>query len=108
MRLKEQIARLLEDTSRFDEQRLHQEAVLIAAKADVQEELERLKVHIAAARDLLAGKEPAGRRLEFLAQEFNREANTICSKSNDTVISQAGLALKSVIDQLREQVQNIE
>jgi uncharacterized protein (TIGR00255 family) len=107
-RLREQIGRLLEDSSRFDEQRLHQEAVLIAAKADVQEEIERLKVHIAAARDLLAGEEPAGRRLEFLAQEFNRESNTICSKSNDTEISQAGLALKAVIDQLREQVQNIE
>lgn len=107
-RLKEQIARLMADASRFDEQRLHQEAVLIAARADVQEEIERLKVHIAAARELLAGSEPAGRRFEFLAQEFNREANTICSKSNDTEISQAGLGLKAVIDQLREQVQNIE
>lgn len=107
-RLKEQVARLVEDASRFDEQRLHQEAVLLAAKADVQEEVERLKVHVAAARDLLAGDEPAGRRLEFLAQEFNREANTICSKSNDVEISRLGLALKAVIDQLREQVQNIE
>lgn len=107
-RLREQIARLMEDASRFDEQRLHQEAVLMAAKADVQEEIERLKVHVAAARELLTGGGPAGRRLEFLAQEFNRETNTICSKSNDTEISQSGLALKAVIDQLREQVQNIE
>src|SRR5690606_11181682 len=102
-RLKEQIARLVGDASRFDDQRLHQEAALIAAKADVQEEIERLKAHVAAARELLAGDAPAGRRLEFLAQEFNREANTICSKSNDAEISSAGLALKAVIDQLREQ-----
>lgn len=107
-RLGEQVARLLQETDKLDEQRLHQEAVLIAAKADIQEEIDRLKAHIAAARDLLASNEPAGRRLEFLTQEFNREANTICSKSNDTEISQSGLALKAVIDRMREQVQNIE
>ena len=107
-RLREQIAKLLEDGSSLDEQRLHQEAVLLAAKADVEEELARLKAHIAAARDLLVAAEPVGRRFEFLAQEFNREANTICSKSNDTEITQAGLALKAAIDRLREQVQNIE
>lgn len=107
-RLSEQLARLLEDSSGLDPQRLHQEAALLAAKADIQEEIERLKVHVEAARELLDSDEPVGRRLEFLAQEFNREANTICSKANDTEISQGGLALKAVIDRLREQVQNIE
>ena len=107
-RLQEQIARLLDDNAQFDEQRLHQEAALLATKADTQEEIERLKAHVASARSMLASDEPVGRRMEFLAQEFNREANTICSKSNDTAISQGGLALKAVIDRLREQVQNIE
>ena len=81
---------------------------MLAAKVDVQEEIERLKAHVAAGGDLLTSGEPVGRRLEFLMQEFNREANTICSKSNDREISHAGLELKSVIDRLREQVQNIE
>ena len=107
-RLREQVAKLLDENSSLDEQRLHQEAVLLAAKADVEEELARLKAHLSAARDLLKTPEPVGRRFEFLAQEFNREANTICSKSNDTGITQAGLALKAAIDRLREQVQNIE
>lgn len=107
-RLKEQVDRLLEDSSQLDEQRLHQEAALLAARADVQEEIERLNAHTASAREMLKAAEPVGRRLEFLAQEFNREANTICSKSNDTEISQTGLALKAAIDRLREQVQNIE
>lgn len=107
-RLKEQVARLLDDAASLDEQRLYQEAALLAAKADIQEEIERLKAHVAAARDLLQSEEPVGRRFEFLTQEFNREANTICSKSNDMDISQDGLALKAVIDRMREQVQNIE
>lgn len=106
-RLSEQIARLTEDNS-LDPARLHQEAVLLASKADVQEELDRLHAHIGAARTLLEETGPIGRKLEFLAQEFNREANTICSKANDVEISHAGLALKSVIDQFREQVANIE
>ncbi len=108
LRLKEQVGRLLDDAASLDEQRLYQEAALLATKADIQEEIERLRAHVAAARDLLESDEPVGRRFEFLTQEFNREANTICSKSNDMDISQAGLALKAVIDQLREQVQNIE
>lgn len=108
LRLREQVARLLDDTAALDEQRLHQEAALLAAKADIQEEIERLKAHVAAARDLLDSDEPVGRRFEFLTQEFNREANTICSKANDLEISQDGLALKAVIDRMREQVQNIE
>jgi uncharacterized protein (TIGR00255 family) len=107
-RLKEHIGRILEAGQGFDEQRLAQEAVLIATRADVEEELKRLAAHIAAARELIAGGAPAGRKLDFLAQEFNREANTLCSKSSDIAITRAGLALKSVIDQLREQVQNIE
>ncbi|MFD0987190.1 YicC/YloC family endoribonuclease [Methyloligella solikamskensis] len=107
-RLAEQIARLTEGDTALDPERLHQEAVLLASKADVQEELDRLRAHIGAARSLLEEPGPTGRKLEFLAQEFNREANTICSKANDIEVSHAGLALKSVIDQFREQVANIE
>jgi len=107
-RLTEQVSRLMETGSGLDPERLHQEALLLAAKADIQEELDRLRSHVAAAKDLLAQDQPVGRRLEFLAQEFNREANTLCSKASDIEISRAGLELKSVIDQLREQVQNIE
>jgi uncharacterized protein (TIGR00255 family) len=107
-RLKEQIARLSETGVSLEPERLHQEALLLAAKADIQEELDRLRAHVAAANELTASGEPAGRKLEFLAQEFNREANTICSKASDIEISRTGLELKSVIDQLREQVQNIE
>jgi uncharacterized protein (TIGR00255 family) len=107
-RLKEQVSRLMEASSSFDEARLHQEAVLLATRADTEEELKRLTAHISAARDLLQSLEPAGRRLDFLAQEFNREANTLCSKSNDVDTTRAGLELKAVIDQMREQVQNIE
>ncbi|HZA01809.1 MAG TPA: DUF1732 domain-containing protein, partial [Hyphomicrobiaceae bacterium] len=75
---------------------------------DIEEELQRLTVHVAAARDLLAADEPVGRKLDFLSQEFNREVNTLCSKSNDSDITRMGLRLKVVIDQMREQVQNIE
>lgn len=107
-RLRQQIKRLTSENVGFDEDRLYQEAMLLAAKADIEEELERLKAHVAAARELLEADEPVGRRLEFLAQEFNREANTICSKSNDPGLTKLGLSLKAVIDQLREQVQNIE
>ena len=82
--------------------------MLIATRADIEEEVKRLGAHIAAARELLAATEPVGRKLEFLAQEFNREANTLCSKANDPEITRSGLELKAVIDQLREQVQNIE
>jgi uncharacterized protein (TIGR00255 family) len=107
-RLSEQVARLLDASASFDRDRLHQEAVLLASRADVEEELKRLAAHVAAARELLASREPVGRRLDFLAQEFNREANTLCSKSNDADITRMGLELKAVIDQMREQVQNIE
>lgn len=107
-RLKELVGRIVETGNGLDETRLHQEAVLMATRADVEEELRRLRMHIAAARDLLAESGPVGRKFDFLAQEFNREANTLCSKANDTEISRAGLALKVVIDQMREQVQNLE
>jgi uncharacterized protein (TIGR00255 family) len=107
-RLAEQIARLTEPGSSLDPDRLHQEALLLAAKADIQEELDRLRAHVAAANELIDSDQPAGRKFEFLAQEFNREANTICSKAADIEISRTGLELKTVIDQLREQVQNIE
>lgn len=107
-KLKDQLARVLGETSQLDEARLYQEAALLATRADVEEELKRLGAHIAAARALLMAKEPSGRRLDFLAQEFNREANTLCSKSADTEITRIGLELKAVIDQMREQVQNIE
>jgi uncharacterized protein (TIGR00255 family) len=107
-RLKEQIARLLEASNGLDPERLHQEAVLIATRADVEEELKRLSAHVGAAHDLLKDDGAVGRKFDFLAQEFNREANTVCSKANDVEITRAGLALKTVIDQMREQVQNIE
>jgi uncharacterized protein (TIGR00255 family) len=107
-RLKEQVGRLLESNANFDEARLYQEAAILAARADVEEELQRIGSHVAAARELLGGDAPAGRRLDFLAQELNREANTLCSKANDEATTRAGLDLKAVIDQMREQVQNIE
>ena len=108
IRLGEQIARLTDGSSTLDPERLHQEALLLAAKADIQEELDRLGAHVAAANELIRSDQPAGRKFEFLAQEFNREANTICSKAADIEIARTGLELKTVIDQLREQVQNIE
>jgi uncharacterized protein (TIGR00255 family) len=107
-RLKEQIAVLLDASDRFDADRLHQEAILIAAKVDVREELDRLAAHVAQGRRLLAEGGSVGRRLDFLAQELNREANTLCSKSNDVELTNIGLELKSVVEQFREQVQNLE
>ena len=82
--------------------------MLVATRVDIQEEIDRLFAHVEAARALLVAKEPAGRKLEFLAQEFNREVNTLCSKSNDRSITAIGLDLKAVVDQLREQIQNLE
>ncbi len=91
-----------------DEARLAQELALIAVKADVTEELDRLEAHVAAARDLIAGEGPVGRKLDFLTQEFNREANTLCSKAGASELTAIGLEMKVVIDQMREQVQNVE
>lgn len=107
-KLAEQIQRILEANRTFEEDRLHQEAVLLATRADIQEEIDRLFVHIEAARNLLSATDSAGRKLEFLAQEFNREANTLCSKASDRALTEIGLELKAIIDQMREQVQNIE
>ncbi len=107
-RLAEQVARLMETGSSFDPDRLHQEAVLLATRADIQEELDRLDSHVEAARALLSSNEAIGRKFDFLAQEFNREANTLCSKASDRSLTAIGLELKTVIDQMREQIQNIE
>ncbi len=107
-RLKDQIEKLMETGMSLDPDRLHQEAIIQATRVDIAEEIDRLKTHIAAARSLLKSVEPMGRKFDFLAQEFNREANTLCSKSNDSALTATGLELKTVIDQLREQVQNIE
>jgi len=106
-RLAGQVA-LLMDGMALDRDRLHAESALLATKADLREEIDRLKAHVAAARDLLVKDGPAGRRLDFLAQEFNRESNTVCSKSNASAVTAAGIELKVVIDQFREQVQNLE
>jgi uncharacterized protein (TIGR00255 family) len=99
---------LLGGQSELDNDRLAQEVAMLAAKADVREELDRLATHIAAARALLAGDGAVGRRMDFLAQELNREANTMCAKSSDTTLTAIGLDIKTLIDQLREQVQNLE
>jgi uncharacterized protein (TIGR00255 family) len=107
-RLEQQIARLLESADGLDPARLHQEAVLLAVKADIREELDRLAAHVVAAQKLLAEGGPIGRRLDFLAQELSRETNTLCAKSNDPALTEIGLELKIEVEQLREQVQNIE
>jgi len=107
-RLEGQLAELLAGKTALDPARLHQEAVLIAARADIREELDRLRAHVEAARGLLQDGGPVGRRLDFLAQEFGREANTLCAKANDVSLSRIGLELKAVIEQFREQVQNVE
>ncbi|KAF2991899.1 hypothetical protein MJC1_00921 [Methylocystis sp. MJC1] len=107
-RLVQQVARLLESAEGLDPARLHQEAVLLAVKADIREELDRLAAHVASAQKLLAEGGPIGRRLDFLAQEFSRETNTLCAKSNDSALTEIGLELKIEVEQLREQVQNIE
>ncbi|CCE07087.1 conserved hypothetical protein [Bradyrhizobium sp. STM 3843] len=107
-RLAEQVAALLETSDRFDADRLAQEALLIAAKADVREELDRIASHIAQVREMLKKGGAVGRRLDFLAQEFHREVNTTCSKSNDIELTNTGLEMKTVVEQFREQVQNLE
>ena len=107
-RLREQVAELLGASPSLSEERLTQEALLLATKADIREELDRLSAHVASARALLGEGGPVGRKLDFLSQEFNREANTLCSKSNAVELTAIGLDLKAVIDQFREQVQNLE
>lgn len=107
-RLAAQVASLVGTGASLDSQRLHQEAVLLATRADIREELDRLRAHLTAARDLLDKGGVIGRRLDFLAQEFGRESNTLCAKANDVSLSQIGLDLKAVVEQFREQVQNVE
>lgn len=107
-RLKSQIAALVETAAGFDADRLHQEAVLIASRIDIREEIDRLKAHVEQARGHLDAQEAVGRKLDFLSQEFVREANTLCSKANDIALTRIGLDLKAIVEQFREQVQNIE
>jgi uncharacterized protein (TIGR00255 family) len=107
-RIAEQVRLLLDASTALDEARLYQEAAFLATKADIREEIDRLKTHVASGRALLAAGGAVGRKLDFLAQEFNRESNTLCSKSNAATVTAIGLDLKAVVDQFREQVQNLE
>jgi len=106
--LRSNLARVLDNTDGADPSRVAQELAVIAVKADVTEEIDRLGAHVTAARDLLAKGGTVGRKLDFLMQEFNREANTLCAKAQSTDLTAVGLELKAVIDQMREQVQNVE
>jgi uncharacterized protein (TIGR00255 family) len=107
-RLAQSVEALMASSRGLDENRLHQEAILMAAKADIREELDRLKTHVAAARALIDGGGAIGRRLDFLAQELAREASTLCAKANDVSLTAQGLELRAQIEQFREQVQNVE
>ena len=107
-RLIQNLAKLVENVEGLDQARLHQEAVLLAVKSDIREELDRLKAHVDSVNELLATGGPIGRRLDFLAQELGRESNTLCAKSNDPALTAIGLDLKIEVEQFREQVQNIE
>ena len=107
-RLAQSVAALMASSRGFDENRLHQEAILMAAKADIREELDRLKTYAAAARALIDRGGAIGRRLDFLAQELAREASTLCAKANDVSLTAQGLELRAQIEQFREQVQNVE
>ena len=108
VRIAEQVKLLLDPSAKLDEARLHQEAAFLATKADIREEIDRLKTHVVSGRSLIAAGGAIGRKLDFLAQEFNRESNTLCSKSNAAAVTAIGLELKAVVDQFREQVQNLE
>lgn len=107
-RIAEQVRLLMDASANLDATRLHMEAAFLATKADIREEIDRLKTHVASGRALLVGGGAVGRKLDFLAQEFNRESNTLCSKSNAAAITAIGLDLKAVVDQFREQIQNLE
>ncbi|MDW3221430.1 MAG: YicC/YloC family endoribonuclease [Paracoccaceae bacterium] len=106
--LQRNLAKVVDNTDGLDPDRVAQELALIAVKSDVTEEIDRLSAHVDAARELLGQGGPVGRKLDFLMQEFNREANTLCAKAQNTDLTRCGLALKAVIDQMREQVQNVE
>lgn len=107
-RFEEKVTLLLEKSQSLDPERITQELVILATKADVKEETDRLRAHIGSARSLLKSSGPVGRKMEFLSQEFNRETNALCSKSADITLTNIGLSLKASIDQLREQVLNVE
>lgn len=107
-RVAEQVRLLMDAAAGLDENRLHMEAALLATRADIREEIDRLKTHVAAARGLISQGGAIGRKLDFLSQELNRESNTLCSKSNAASVTALGLDLKAVVDQFREQVQNLE
>jgi uncharacterized protein (TIGR00255 family) len=107
-RLVAQVAMLLSASERFDSDRLYQEAIMLASRADIREELDRLASHVAQAKKLIAEGGAIGRKLDFLAQELNRESNTLTAKANDVELTNIGLQLKSVVEQFREQVQNLE
>jgi len=107
-RMREQIHALVNELPALTEERLAQEAAILAVKGDIREELDRLSAHVEGARELIEGGSPVGRKLDFLCQEFNREANTVCSKSSDLNLTRVGLQLKAAIERLREQIQNIE
>jgi uncharacterized protein (TIGR00255 family) len=107
-RLAEQVATLMAANERFDSDRLYQEAIMLATKADIREELDRLVSHVAQAKKLIVEGGAIGRKLDFLAQELNRESNTLTAKANDVELTNIGLQLKSVVEQFREQVQNLE
>ena len=102
------LRRVAETIPDLDQTRMLQELALLAIKSDITEEIDRLRAHVAAARALLSDAAPAGRKLDFLAQEFNREANTLCSKAQSTDLTRIGLDLKAAIEQMREQIQNVE
>jgi uncharacterized protein (TIGR00255 family) len=106
--LKSQLKAVLKDIGQADPQRIAQELAVLAIRSDVTEELDRLKVHLVSARDMLNTGGVIGRKMDFLMQEFNREANTLCSKSQNTELTSIGLEIKVLIDQMREQVQNVE
>ena len=107
-RMREQIHALVNELPALTEERFAQEAAILAVKGDIREELDRLSAHVEGARELIEGGSPVGRKLDFLCQEFNREANTVCSKSSDLNLTRVGLQLKAAIERLREQIQNIE
>lgn len=106
--LKRNLARVMDNVDGIEANRVAAELALIAVKADITEEIDRLRAHVTAAKELLDQDGPIGRKLDFLMQEFNREANTLCAKAQSSDLTRVGLALKAVIDQLREQVQNVE
>ena len=102
------INKIISEHSELDENKIEQEIAIIAIKQDITEELDRLKVHISSMQDLLNSSGIVGKKLDFLSQELNREVNTICSKSQYSALTKIGIEMKTLVDQFREQVQNVE